>query len=533
MSTSTHHRVYRRKIFTKRARVALAVFVCVALGAGFATPVRAETPLISLSLDAATITKGYTAESPDQAFRMGIWPGVLDIPATLTVHRLTDPDRPVPSGSRVVSDYYEFDFLRNDGNVGALVLPKPYTLVLKFTGDGTWRKSIRYYDDNRQTWVTLPSTTDVAHGYVRAITHLPYSRVAVFEDDVKEEGRASYYTHPKYPGQLIAASRDYAFGTQLNVQNVENGKSVVVTVRDYGPDAARHPDRIVDISKTAFAVIGDVSRGTLPVRVTTIAPKVLGASTVRVQAPTIHSKAAMVIDAETGRMLYEKNPDTVLPIASLTKLLTAAVFLDTGVSWDKVMTYESADNAIGSRLVINPGETLTVKNLFYTSLTGSANNATNTLVRSTGMSRDQFVTKMNVQAKAWGTTYSSFADVTGLTEHNVSTAREYAMIARQAMKRFDILSATTVPAYGFSTINTATPHTIKNRNKMITTPWIITGTKTGYTDEALYTLATRARKVRGGREVLVVVLGSSTDAGRYADTDALLSYGHALLENGQ
>lgn len=532
MSTSTHYSLHRVQI-TKRARMALVLGIFVALGSGYATPVRADAPLVSLTLDAATIMKGYTAESSDQAFRMGIWPGVLDLPATLTVRRLTDPARPVPAGSRVVSDFYEFDFLRDDGNIRALVLSKPYTLALKFTGDGTWRKSIRYYDDNRQSWVALPSTTDVAHGYVRAITHLPYSRVAVFEEDVKEEGRASYYTHPKYPGQLIAASRDYAFGTQLNVQNIENGKSVVVTVRDYGPNAAIHPDRIIDISKTAFAAIGDVARGTLPVRVTTIAPKVLGASTVRVQAPAITSKAAMVIDADTGRMLYEKNPDTVLPIASLTKLLTAAVFLDAGVSWDKVMTYESADSAIGSRLVINPGETLTVKNLFYTSLTGSANNATHTLVRSTGMSRDQFVAKMNTQAKTWGTTYSSFADVTGLTEHNVSTAREYAMIARQAMKRFDILSATTMPAYGFTTINSATPHTIKNRNKMITTPWIITGTKTGYTDEALYTLATRARKIRGGREVLVVVLGSSTDAGRYADTEALLSYGHALLENGQ
>ncbi len=166
------------------------------------------------------------------------------------------------------------------------------------------------------------------------------------------------------------------------------------------------------------------------------------------------------------------------------------------------------------------------------SLTGSANNATNALVRSSGIPVDDFVARMDALAKSWGTTFTSFEDVSGLSERNISTAREYAMMTREALKKFDLLSATTVPSYTFATINTGISHTVVNRNKMMTTSWYVTGTKTGYTDEALYTLVTKARKEKSGREVIVVILGSSTDATRYRETDALLSYAFSILENG-
>ncbi|KKW02441.1 MAG: hypothetical protein A2898_04635 [Candidatus Kerfeldbacteria bacterium RIFCSPLOWO2_01_FULL_48_11] len=489
------------------------------------------TDEVFLRFSSEAIVRGYTARTSDDNFLVGVWPGVLQVPATLRIREFSSTVRPVPSGENVVSNFYQFNFLRIDNPKDPLILAKPYTLAIRYTGDNTKRKVIKYYNDILKAWVPLPSTTDFTNKYVRAITHLPFSPVAVFEENVMQEGRSSYYEHPNYRGEMVAASREYSFGTQLRIENLETGASVVVTVRDYGPDGQRYPERIVDISRSAFMALAPLSRGTIPVRVTPYRPVVLGVSTQQPQVipPVISSKAAMLIDAKTGRMLYEKNPDVVLPIASLTKLVTASVFLQFSLPWDRIVTYQSEDNAIGSRLQVSAGETMTVKDAFYTSLTGSANNATNTLVRSTGLSRNDFVSRMNARAKSWGTTFTSFDDVTGLSEHDVSTAREYAMMARQALKSFDLLTATTIPAYTFTTLNTKIPHTITNRNKMIDTSWYVTGTKTGYTDEALYTLVARVYDRPTGREVLAVILGSQDDATRYREMNALIDHAYKIL----
>ncbi|MFC1688021.1 RlpA-like double-psi beta-barrel domain-containing protein, partial [Patescibacteria group bacterium] len=436
---------------------------------------------------------------------------------------------PVPEGAHIVSNFYQFDFLRMGENSDPLILPKPYTLALKYQGDNSKLKIIRYFDRNSGAWIPLPSTTDFTNGYVRAITHLPFSRVAVFEEDTMQEGRASYYVHYKYPGQLIAASRDYPFGTELKVENLENGKSVVVTVRDYGPNQEKHPDRIVDISKTAFSALGPLSRGTLPVRVTPFRPTVLGVSTETAELPNITSKAAIAIDARTGEILYSKNIHGVYPIASLTKVMTANIFLETHTSWDAIVTYDAMDNAIGAKLNVNPGETMTARDLFFTSLVGSANNATNALARSTGLSTEVFLATMNNRAREWGLTRTFFEDVTGLSENNKSTAWEYAELTRHAFEHFDLLVGTTTPAYGFRTINTDIPHTITSKNKILPTDWYVTGTKTGFTYEALYTLMTKVRDRDTENEVITVILGAQDDATRYRETNELLDYSFSKI----
>lgn len=508
------------------------IFLSILLGSIFfilPADATASSPDVFIRFDAETIKQGYTAKTTDEDFLIGVWPGVLEEPASLSIKKLDINKWPVPEGANVVSNFYEFDFLRADKNGDPLILPKPYTLAIKYQGDNSKLKVIRFLDNNSGVWFPLPSTTDFTNGYVRAITHLPFSRVAVFEEETMQEGRASYYVHYKYPGQLIAASRDYPYGTELKVENLENGKSVIVTVRDYGPNQEIHPDRIIDISKTAFSALAPLSQGTFPVRVTPMRPTVLGASTEVVELPLISSKAAIAIDAQTGKILYSKNIHGVYPIASLTKVMTAHAFLETNTSWGKVMTYDTMDNAIGANLRVNPGETMTVRDLFFTSLVGSANNATMTLARSTGLSTEAFLTSMNSQAKEWGLTKTYFEDVTGLSENNVSTAWEYAELTRQAFKHFDLLVGTTTPAYGFRTINTDIPHTIISKNKILSTDWYITGTKTGFTYEALYTLMTKAHDKGSGNDVITVILGAQDDATRYRETEALLDYSFKKL----
>lgn len=80
-------------------------------------------------------------------------------------------------------------------------------------------------------------------------------------------GNASWYVHPKYVGELIAASTDFAMDTKLKVIAVNSGKEVIVTVKDYGPDKIIHPDRVVDLSKEAFSVLAPTGAGVIKVKV--------------------------------------------------------------------------------------------------------------------------------------------------------------------------------------------------------------------------------------------------------------------------
>ncbi len=486
--------------------------------------VHAADPDLFVKLDLATVAKGYTAETADHALRVGIWANVFSDPVSLTLQHVPAFDRPLPEGARTASDEYVFDFLTL-GEPKAITPTRPITIAVKYQGDNTWRKVVKYYDDIKKTWVTLPSQTDFTGGYVRASTSLTFLRLAVFEEDVLQEGRASYYTHPNYKNKFIAASRDYVTGTKLRIENLENGTSTVVTVVDYGPNKAKFPDRIVDISKPAFAALAPLSRGTIPVRVTVAQPAVLGASITVKAAPKVSAKAAIAVDTSTGNVLFSKNETTPLPIASLTKVMTSMVFLETGTPWNRVVTYQASDNAIGAKLYISPGEKLTVKDLFNSGLIGSANNAMNALARSTGLSRAQFVSRMNDKAKTLGLANTHFVDVTGLDPANVSTTADYAKLATYAFQHFLEFKTTVRSSYTFTTINTGHTHTIKNQNKMISSAWVVTDTKTGYLDEALYNLTVRAKKnASSSPEILTVVLGSPTDASRYQDTDNIITY---------
>jgi D-alanyl-D-alanine carboxypeptidase len=315
-------------------------------------------------------------------------------------------------------------------------------------------------------------------------------------------------------------------GTKLRVRNVENNKTVDVEVVSRGPFGA---GRVIDLVLTAFRQIQESWKGLAWVQVTPLdqAVRVLGVDTnsLPVDQPRLTAKSAIAINEKTGQVIFEKNARAVLPMASLTKIMTAVVFLETNTPMDRVITYKAEDNAIGSKLYVSPGDTMTVKDLYYSSLVGSANNATNTLARATGLSRDEFIKRMNAKATAWGLKNTHFTDVAGLDPQSVSTAADYAILASRALRDFRILQGTTTPAYSFRTINTGQWHTIANKNQMFGSPWYITGMKTGYLDEAQYCLMVKARAGRtSSPDVITVILGSATDAARYAETNSLIQY---------
>ena len=122
------------------------------------------------------------------------------------------------------------------------------------------------------------------------------------------------------------------------------------------------------------------------------------------------ARSAFVADWDTGNVLYEKNPDQPLPVASITKLMTALVTLDAKPNWDAVVQVLPTDEPPGGVPYLIPGEHVTVRDLFNLSLVASSNGATEALSRSVGMTPDEFVTKMNEKALALGMTKHPWLD---------------------------------------------------------------------------------------------------------------------------
>jgi len=237
------------------------------------------------------------------------------------------------------------------------------------------------------------------------------------------------------------------------------------------------------------------------------------------------AKSAVVIDIMSGQVLYEKNTDFVLPIASLTKLMTAMVFLETNSDFSQEITIEDGDNnnVEGSRLYVLPGERMTVGDLFYASLVGSANNATKALARSTGLSEDDFLKRMNGKADNLGLTNTVFYDVTGLDPNNTSTVYEYSRVASYAFHNSLIKEALQRPEYVFTTLEKKISHRIHSTNQLLSDPELdLIGAKTGYIDEAGYTFVCQA--VEDDHEVMAVLFKSSSSQARFAETKALIKW---------
>ena len=242
-------------------------------------------------------------------------------------------------------------------------------------------------------------------------------------------------------------------------------------------------------------------------------------------ARLISAQSASVIDTMSGLVLWQKNPNQILPIASLTKLMTAIIFLETNTDFNKEITIEQDDtsNIIGSRIVVQPGETFTVEDLFYASLVGSANNATKALARSTGLSEEEFVRRMNGKAVALGLNATSFSEATGLNPNNTSTVTEYGRVASYAFRYDLIKDALNRREHEFRTVDQKKYYRISNTNKLLTdTELSLIGAKTGYLQEAGNTFVSQAQE--GGQSIIVVLLHSDSSDTRFAETKELFNW---------
>ena len=233
-----------------------------------------------------------------------------------------------------------------------------------------------------------------------------------------------------------------------------------------------------------------------------------------------------VLMANDHFFLFEENADEPQPIASITKLMTALVFLDNNPGWNKAYMITEADKIEGGRLNLFLGDEVTVKDLFYISLVASDNGATLALVHASGLSETEFVAGMNRRAEELGLAKTSFKDPVGLSEYNLSTAREVALLAQAAFKRPEISDATTRSDYQFTTVGgrekkiESTDYLLFDSGEKILT---VLGGKTGYTEQAGYCFVGRL-KDEAGREVISVVLNSQDKNGRFRDSRNLANW---------
>ncbi len=442
---------------------------------------------------------------------------------------------PLPWNYRLVSPIYQVDFFKNGLAAGA-----SYQISIKYEDNANY-KQIFFFDRNAQIWKPVIGSDDPKNNVVTATLSLPYAQLAVLANtEVMTVGRASWYA---YKGGLFAASPDFKKGTILKVYNVDNGKSVTVTVNDFGPDRKAHPDRVIDLDKVAFAKIASLGAGIINVKIEpqkviepTNQPVVAAQAA---EGPQISASSGIVVDAETGEVLWEKDAKKIAPLASLSKVVAASVFLSTRPTLSNVVGYSVKDEQWNylycepwesARLKVDDGETMTLEDLLYSSLVGSANNTVETLVRASGLSREAFVARMNETVSAWGATSTKFVEPTGLSPENVSSPYEYAIITREAFNNPLLKKVASTWRYSFSTINTKELHTLTNTNSLISSSkYDILASKTGYLHEAGYCLMTQAQDSRG-RKVIAINFNSKDKASSLTDNEQMISYGLSMLD---
>lgn len=254
-------------------------------------------------------------------------------------------------------------------------------------------------------------------------------------------------------------------------------------------------------------------------------PSTLATPADAIPPPAIDARAALLADLDTGQILQAQHAADLRPIASVTKIMTALLLLertrlDDVVTVDPRAVFDRGDYGADSTLGLRAGERLTVRDLLYGMLLGSANDAAAALAIAEAGSQTAFVAQMNARARTLGMRHTRFFSVHGLDDRGHSTAVDLLRLVRAADRTpmFDRITATrehTIPApHG-------RPRHIQNRNALL---WLYPGafgTKTGTTAGAGACLVASA--ARDGRRLVAIVLGAPHEA--FSDAASLLNHG--------
>lgn len=247
----------------------------------------------------------------------------------------------------------------------------------------------------------------------------------------------------------------------------------------------------------------------------------LGLFSIKAGAVGTSAKAAILINGDTGEVIYEQNADERLPMASTTKIMTALLLCESGDLEREITVTDQMVRVEGTSMGLLAGDKVTYHDLLYGMLLASGNDAANVTAYALGGTVDGFVKLMNQKADKLGLKNTNFETPSGLDgEEHYTTARDLSALARYALGNEDFYKAASSKSATLCYGNPPYRRTLTNHNRLLKTYEGAVGVKTGFTKKSGRCLVSAAR--RDGKLVIAVTLNDPND---WADHKALLDYG--------
>lgn len=238
-------------------------------------------------------------------------------------------------------------------------------------------------------------------------------------------------------------------------------------------------------------------------------------------APIIEAESAIIVDFDSGTVLYEKNPDAKLQIASITKLMTAIIALEEGNLDDIVYVSNKAAQTEGSKVWLYGGEEITLRNLLLAVLIHSGNDAAIAVAEYIGGDVTTFVQKMNDKTKKIGLYSTHYENPVGFDAlENYSTGSDLALLARYAYRKPFVRNAVIIPSMSISSVDGSLSHDLKSTNELLDGFMNVLGLKTGHTEAAGLCFLSIIENDNGNK-IITVVLNSPA---RFDETKKLASW---------
>jgi D-alanyl-D-alanine endopeptidase (penicillin-binding protein 7) len=243
--------------------------------------------------------------------------------------------------------------------------------------------------------------------------------------------------------------------------------------------------------------------------------------------PAIRAAAAIIYDPATGKVLWEENSQDERSIASITKVMTAIVFLESATDLSEEVVITRADTLRASTTHLKTNDRIRVSDLLHLLLLPSDNAAARALARISPLGYDGFIARMNQKAEDLGLDHTAYVDPSGLIADNISSAYDMARLIAFAGEDDRIGPIMRTPEYSFRTVGPGAGRiiTVRSTNQILRAGDVdVRGGKTGFISKAGYCLATLLKLPQGGPSLAVVVLGANSNLGRFWETRHLLSW---------
>ena len=243
----------------------------------------------------------------------------------------------------------------------------------------------------------------------------------------------------------------------------------------------------------------------------------------------LRAAAAIIYDPATGKVLYEENSQDERSIASITKVMTAIVFLETATDLNQEVQIVRADTLRASTTYLRTNDRVRLSDLLHLLLIPSDNAAARALARLSPLGYEGFIARMNQKADDLGLNHTAYTDPSGLYADNISSAYDMARLISFAAEDDRIGPIMRTPEYSFRTVAAARRPgrvvTVRSTNQILRNGDMdVLGGKTGFISKAGYCLATLLKMPSGGPSLAVVVLGATSNLGRFWETRHLMTW---------